>query len=68
MNLKECEFVKNGAAEKLKVLLKYTVLDPNSKDIDEGHTPLSWAARKGYEKVVELLLGHSDIDPQHQGR
>ena len=36
-------------------------LDPNSKDGD-GWSPLMWAAMSGQEGVVELLLGHSDIN------
>ena len=36
-------------------------LDPNSKDGD-GWSPLMWAAMSGREEVVELLLGHSDIN------
>ena len=36
-------------------------LDPNAQDGD-GWSPLMWAARRGQEGVVELLLGHSDIN------
>ena len=28
-----------------------------------GQTPLSWAARNGHERTVELLLAHKDVNP-----
>jgi ankyrin repeat domain-containing protein 50 len=36
----------------------------NSKDNEYSQTPLSWAAEKGHEAVVKLLLatGKADVD------
>ena len=33
-------------------------VDVNSK----GRTPLSWAAERGYEAVVKLLIERDDVD------
>jgi ankyrin repeat protein len=38
--------------------------DIDSKSSDSGRTPLSWAAERGHETVVKLLVdtGKADID------
>ena len=36
--------------------------EPESKD-KNGRTPLLWAAEKGHEAVVKLLLTESSVDP-----
>ena len=36
--------------------------DFNGRDF-EGYVPLSWAAQKGHEEVVKLLLGREEVDP-----
>jgi len=36
--------------------------DTNATDCAEGKT-LAWAARKGYEDVVKMLLERGDINP-----
>ena len=41
--------------------MKYERLNPNIKDAD-GHTALTWAADKGYDEIVEMLLSLNDID------
>jgi ankyrin repeat protein len=39
----------------------------NSNTLELGFTPLLWAARKGYERVVELLLCKG-VDPDSKDR
>jgi hypothetical protein len=45
-----------------KLLLEKGV-DLNSKDNPYNRTPLSWAAEKGHEAVVRLLLAKDGVDP-----
>jgi ankyrin repeat protein len=39
----------------VKLLLETGKVDVESKDKIYGRTPLSWAAERGHETVVELL-------------
>jgi ankyrin repeat protein len=43
-------------------LLAQDNVDPGSKG-GSDRTPLSWAAEKGHEEVVELLLAKENVDP-----
>ena len=43
----------------------YCKIKADSKDND-GITPLSWAARGGYEAVVRLLLARDDVEADLQ--
>ena len=38
-------------------------MNPNIVDTGYGRTPLLWAADKGHERIVELLLERKDINP-----
>lgn len=40
----------------------------NSADIPDGRTPLSWPAGNGEAKVVGILLGRSDTNPDKQDK
>ena len=40
--------------------------DPDSKDTD-GRTPLSWAAERGHEAVVKLLVARDDVEADSKG-
>ena len=51
----------------MKQLLAIDGVDPNSKD-NNGQTPLSWAAEKGYEVVVKQLLATDGIDPNFKDK
>ncbi|KAK5710089.1 hypothetical protein LTR17_019202 [Elasticomyces elasticus] len=53
-----------GKTEAVNLLLDTGKVELNTKDDLDGRTPLSWAARGGYEAVVKLLLdtGHSDVN------
>ena len=58
---------KNGLTQPLfwvKQLFKRHKSDIDSKDGLCGRTPLSWAAERGHEAVVKLLLatGKADVD------
>ena len=46
----------------MKLLLATGQVDIESKDIQYGQTPLSWAAEKGHEAVVKLLLATGQVD------
>ena len=37
-------------------------INPDSSS-KSGRTPLSWAAEKGHERIVRLLLGRKDVNP-----
>jgi len=55
-----------GNAQRVAGLLFGTrYVNPNSLD-DFGRTPLSWAAKKGHEGIVKLLLGREDVNPDIQ--
>jgi ankyrin repeat protein len=51
----------------VKLLLAREGVDRDSKD-GYDPTPLSWAARKGYEAVVKLLLTRNGVDPDSKDR
>lgn len=46
----------------MKLLLGTKKMEMNSRDLEIGLTPLSWAARNGHEAVVKLLLETKKID------
>jgi ankyrin repeat protein len=50
--------LKTGHEATLKLMLKRDDVDVNWKD-ENGVTSLSWAAAKGYESIVGLLLTHN---------
>ncbi|KAJ5359300.1 uncharacterized protein N7496_011713 [Penicillium cataractarum] len=54
-----------GIQEAVKAFLDEGL--PDIKDSD-GRTPLSWAAEKGHENVVELLLAKAGIDVNSAGK
>src|SRR5579859_3000112 len=45
------------------LLLERDDIDPNMEDCN-GRTPLWWAARKGHNVVVRLLLEHHNTNPK----
>jgi len=51
-----------GLVEVARALVMIDGVDINSID-ETGTTPLSWAARKGQEAVVKLLLERKDVNP-----
>ena len=54
-----------GIAEIANTLIEMKRWDVNQRD-SVGMTPLMWAARYGYEDVVELLLREKHIQPDRQ--
>ncbi|MCL4361833.1 ankyrin repeat domain-containing protein [Candidatus Dependentiae bacterium] len=53
---------KNGNIEKIQKILM-SGFDINTRDPNNRHTALIWAARKGYKDIVELLLNEgADIN------
>jgi ankyrin repeat domain-containing protein 50 len=46
----------------VKLLLETGKVDVDSKDTNNGRTPLWWAAENGHEAVVKLLLETMDVD------
>jgi len=53
-----------GVVELVAALLVMKKWDVNASDCT-GNTPLTWAAYKGYEEVVKLLLKREDVNPNH---
>ena len=51
-----------GIAEMVASVLKMREWDVNASDCT-GMTALSWAARRGYEEVANILLEREDINP-----
>jgi ankyrin repeat protein len=52
----------------VKVLLEMGKANVDSKDTESGWTPLSWAAMRGHEDVVRLLLEHkADVGVKDNG-
>jgi len=51
-----------GIVEIAAAVLKMKEWDVNATDCT-GSTALLWAAGKGYEEVVKMLLGRKDVDP-----
>jgi ankyrin repeat protein len=49
----------------VQLLLAKDGIDVDSKDIF-GRTAMSWAARNGHKKVVELFLMRDDVDMNSQ--
>jgi len=56
-----------GLTEIVETLTKIDGIDLNSMD-ETGVRPLIWAARKGHEAVVKLLLGRKDVNPDSPDR
>ena len=55
-----------GAVELVTVLISNEGCEVDQEDLT-GSTPLTWAARKGREGVVKLLLERGNVDPNHRG-
>ena len=51
-----------GVAEVVVDLIEMGCYDINEGDFS-GHTPLAWAALRGYEVLVEVLLGRQGVNP-----
>ena len=51
-----------GIIEIVVALIDMGCCDANGVDFG-GYTPLAWAASKGHEEVVKILLGSEEIDP-----
>ena len=51
-----------GVVEIFLDVLKMKEWDVNAADC-MGRTPLAWAAERGYEEVVEMLLDRGDVNP-----
>jgi ankyrin repeat domain-containing protein 50 len=49
------------------LLLETGKVDVDSKDMEYGQTPLSWAAERGHEAVVKLLLETGKVDVDSKG-
>ena len=43
------------------MLLEREDVNPNHADTEYGRTPLSWAAEKGHEGIVKILMQWKDI-------
>jgi len=56
-----------GLTEIVETLTTIDGIDVNSMD-ETGARPLIWAARKGHEIVVKLLLGRKDVNPDSPDR
>jgi len=56
-----------GIVEIVSGLIEVEGCDINQRDC-VGNTPLVWAALKGHERVVEILLKRRDGDPDKPGR
>jgi ankyrin repeat domain-containing protein 50 len=58
------ERARRGHEAVVKLLLETGKADVDSKDTEDGRTPLSWAARSGHKAVVKLLLetGKVNVD------
>jgi len=51
-----------GVVEMVLAVLKMKEWDINAADCI-GRTPLTWAARRGHEEVVKMLLERGDVNP-----
>ncbi|OGM47648.1 hypothetical protein ABOM_004315 [Aspergillus bombycis] len=51
-----------GLTTVVRLLLATREINPDTKDSEDGLTPLSWAALGGHEGVVRLLLATGKID------
>ena len=51
-----------GIFEIVAALIETGCYNLNRGDF-RGYTPLAWAAEKGHEEVVKLLLGREEVDP-----
>ena len=54
-----------GIVEVVSALIEMKDYDVNGRDFG-GLTPLSWAAWKGHEEVVKILLGLEEVTPTSQ--
>ena len=53
-----------GIVEIVAALIETGLYDLNGKDF-RGFTPLAWAAERGHEAVVKLLLGREEVKPDN---
>jgi len=51
-----------GSPEIIVALLETNKWDVGARDF-HGHTAISWAARRGHEEVVRILLERSEVNP-----
>jgi ankyrin repeat protein len=57
---------ERGHESAIKKLLDIRKVDADSK-VRDGQAPLSWAAVRGYEAVVQLLFGkRADLDVKYK--
>ena len=51
----------------MAVLTEMGCCDVNGEDF-QGNTPHAWAAWKGYEEMVIILLGREEVNPDKPDR
>ena len=55
--------VVNNNERLVASLLNFSSIDVNTKDGIEERTPLIWAARSGYDKIISEILGKDESSP-----
>ena len=56
-----------GIADIVAALIEMGYCDMNGEDLLQ-HTPLAWAAQKGHEEVVKILLAREEVNPDKPDR